>query len=307
MVCNIAMNKTIHTPDCDGNEEELFYTTDLNSHIDSKKFYYIKCNKCNLIRLDTVPENLSNYYPKEYYSFPSRKQIKKIASKNPFKIDLIKSFIGKGKLLEIGPAYGVFAFQAKNAGFDVDVIEMDKDCCKHLENVVGVNAICSMHPHQSIPKLSSYDVIALWHVIEHLQDPWKLMAAAAANLQPDGILVMAAPNPNAWQFRIMGKFWPHVDAPRHLYLLPSEVLKKYASSLGLECIHYSTTDSDAKSWNRFGWQRLFMNCVSNKWLSRLYFVIGYMFSYLTLPFENSGNRGSAYTIVFRKLKIDSGT
>ncbi|GIT65471.1 MAG: hypothetical protein Ct9H300mP23_10980 [Nitrospinota bacterium] len=43
---------------------------------------------------------------------------------------------------------------------------------------------------------------------------------------------MAAPNPQAWQFHIMGKLWPHLDAPRHLYLLPAEVLTEYAKTLG---------------------------------------------------------------------------
>ena len=287
------MIQTCHTPDCEGNETDRFRVTDLNRRIDTREFYYLHCEKCGLFRLKNVPDNLGDYYPDDYYALPTAEQLAVIASSNSFKIDTIKRFKTEGKLLEIGPAYGVFAFQAKQAGFQVDVIEMDALCCEHLNHVVGVNAICSASPHEVISTLESHDIIALWHVIEHVPNPWTLISAAAENLAPNGILVMAAPNPDAWQFRIMGRVWPHLDAPRHLYLLPAQALTEYAKSLGLERVHYSTTDSDAKSWNRFGWQRLLMNRVRGKWLKGIAFVIGGVLSMFMMPFEISGSKGSA--------------
>jgi len=294
--------KTNHTPSCKGKENELFQIHDLNRKVDLRKFRYLKCDSCGLIRLDNVPSNLGDYYPSDYYELPSLKQLSGIANANPFKIEIIKRFKEQGNLLEIGPAYGVFALQAKNAGFDVDVIEMDERCCEHLENIVGVNAVCSNIPHDILTTLPKHDVIALWHVIEHLSDPWSLIDSAAKNLKNNGILVIAAPNPDSWQFKVMRKWWPHVDAPRHLYLLPSKTLLKYAEQHGLECIHYTTSDSDVRSWNRFGWQRFLMNRVSNKWLERICFVIGYFFSILVFPFEAFGNTGSAYTIVLKNSR-----
>lgn len=294
------MTQTHHTPGCEGNETDWFHVIDLNRGIDKVEFHYLHCERCGLFRLDNVPDNLGDYYPNDYYALPSLERLDEIASANLFKIDTIKRFMPKGKLLEIGPAYGVFALQAKQAGYQVDVIEMDERCCEHLAEVVGVNAICSASPHDVLVTLTSHDVIALWHVIEHIPDPWKLMQAAAENIAPNGILVLAAPNPDAWQFHVMGKQWPHLDAPRHLYLLPVQALTEYAQTLGLECIHFSTTDSDAKSWNRFGWQWFLMRRVRMKWLKGICFVIGYVLSLFLAPFENSGNKGSAYTLVFRK-------
>ncbi len=294
------MIQTYHTPGCEGDEVDRFQVTDLNHRINAKEFRYLHCERCGLVRLDNVPDNLCDYYPDDYFALPTVEKLASIAKANPFKIDTIKRFKTKGSLLEIGPAYGVFAFQARQAGFQVNVIEMDERCCNHLKQVVGVNAICSDSPHEAITSLNSHDVIALWHVIEHVPNPWALINAAAENLKPDGILVMAAPNPDAWQFHIMGKAWPHLDAPRHLYLLPTSVLTKYALTLGLECIHYSTRDSDAKSWNRFGWSRLLMNRVHGKWLERMAFVMGAVLSIFMAPFESRDPRGSAYTLIFRK-------
>lgn len=295
------MIQTYHTPSCDGTETDWFHVTDLNRHITTKEFRYLRCDRCGLIRLDNVPADLGDYYPDDYYALPSLEQLVATGAADGFKIDTVKHFMQQGRLLEIGPAYGVFALQAKQAGFQVDVIEMDERCCEHLNRVVGVNALCSASPHETIQTLAAHDVIALWHVIEHLPDPWAMISAAAENLAPNGIFVIAAPNPESWQFHVMGREWPHLDAPRHLYLLPEQVITEYARKLGLERIHYSTTDSDAKSWNRFGWQRLLMNRVRGKWLERACFVMGYALSFVMAPFESNGSKGSAYTLVFRKV------
>lgn len=277
-----------------------FRVNDRNRGIGSSEFDYLHCRRCGLIRLSNVPDNLGDYYPDDYYGLPTLTKLAAMAAADPFKIDTVRRFIDTGKLLEIGPAYGVFAFQAKQAGFEVDVIEMDARCCDYLNRTVGVNALCSASPHQAVSTLARHDVIALWHVIEHLPEPWALLNAAADNLAPNGVLILAAPNPDAWQFQVMDDHWPHLDAPRHLYLLPAQVLTEYVRKLGLECVHYSTTDSDAKSWNRFGWQRLLMNQVRGKWLKRACFVLGYALSFFMAPFETHGVHGSAYTLVFRK-------
>jgi 2-polyprenyl-3-methyl-5-hydroxy-6-metoxy-1,4-benzoquinol methylase len=295
------MIETHHTPGCDGNEADWFHVGDRNRRIGTSEFRYLRCERCGVIRLNNVPNNLDDYYPNDYYDLPTLNQLAAFAAADSFKIETIQRFIRGGRLLEVGPAYGTFAFQAKQAGFQVDVIEMDARCCDYLNRVVGINALCSATPHEAISALGAHDVIALWHVIEHLPDPWALLSAAASNLAPDGILVIAAPNPVAWQFHVMGKEWPHLDAPRHLYLLPAQTLAEYAQRLGLERLHFTTTDSDAKRWNRFGWQRLLMNHVRGKWLERAAFVVGYALSFFLAPFESRDPKGSAYTLVFRKM------
>lgn len=275
---------------------------DYNRRISTEKFLYHRCPSCGLIYLVNVPEDLGKYYPANYYAIPNdRKSLLANSAQKEYKLEIVQKFINKGRLLEIGPAWGTFACLAKQSGFDVDVIEMDKQCCDFIQNKLGIRAIQSNDPVAALERLSGYDVITLWHVIEHLPDPWALLRAAANNLAPDGIFVLAAPNPDAWQFHVMGKEWPHLDAPRHRYLLPAEVLTEYAAALGLERIHYTTTDSDAKGWNRFGWQRLLMNRVRGKWLERAAYVAGYALSLFLAPFEARDPKGSAYTLVFRKI------
>ena len=124
------MMQTKRTPGCEGREIAWIQTTDLNRGIDAQEFRYLYCEQSGVIRLENVPDNLGDYYPSDYYALPSTEQLAKIAKANPFKIDTIQRYKTQGSLLEIGPAYGAFSFQAKQAGFEVDVIEMDERCLR---------------------------------------------------------------------------------------------------------------------------------------------------------------------------------
>jgi SAM-dependent methyltransferase len=294
-----AMIVTQHTPGCSDTERALFSATDRNRRVGGGAFDYVRCDRCGVIRLANPPADLSAYYPDTYYALPTAERLAAIASRDPFKIGLVGRFSQPGRLLEIGPAFGTFAFQAKQAGYQVSAIEMDARCCTYLDETLGIKAIRSDAPHEVMASLGPQNVIALWHVIEHLPDPWSLIRAAARNLAPGGILVLATPNPLAWQFGVMGPAWPHVDAPRHLYLLPAASVSAFAGQHGLAVVHCDDRDRDVLQWNRFGWQRLVMNLVpDNKWTQRAAFVAGTALSVPMMPFDRRA--GSAYTLVLQK-------
>ncbi|MBI5570810.1 MAG: class I SAM-dependent methyltransferase [Desulfomonile tiedjei] len=233
----------------------------------------------------------------------SRQRLDQIAEANRYQIEMVQRFVPTGRLLEIGPGYGTFAHLAKESGFDVEVIEMSDRCCKYLTEVVGVKAINSSKPDQVLKTIESKDVIALWHVIEHLPNAWECLESAAHNLAPGGILLIATPNPDALQFHMMGSAWPHVDAPRHLYLIPASVVIQRLRPLGLEPVLLTTNDKGGRGWNRFGWQRYLMNRFSNKLAQLTAFVLGYALSMPMALWDHREMRGSAYTIILQKSAI----
>ncbi len=287
-------------PFCRGTPTYLFGARDENRRVSEARFDYVICPSCTAIFLPDPPADLARYYQSEYYDIPAMEQLKAVAAKDRNKIETVLKFVHGGRLLEVGPAFGVFAWQAKQEGFVVDVIEMDARCCEYLSRTIGVNAIQSDSPHRVIEGMPQHEVIAIWHVLEHLPEPLAFLQAAAANLAPSGVLVIAMPNPDAFQFRLMGKHWPHLDAPRHLALIPEALLSHKAGELELEKIYLTSDDSDARSWNRFGWQRLLMNRFAGKFMQRVMFVLGYALSLIMTPFDRTAFSGSAYTIVFRK-------
>jgi 2-polyprenyl-3-methyl-5-hydroxy-6-metoxy-1,4-benzoquinol methylase len=288
-------------PFCESSASTLYAATDENRKISKDIFHYAQCSSCESIYLLNAPSDLGRYYGDSYYAIPNLSDLQKLANKDRNKILTVQKFARSGRLLEVGPAFGVFALQAKQAGFTVDVIEMDARCCSHLRDSVQVNVTQSNDPTTALVNMPIHDVIALWHVFEHLPNPLQFLRAAAANLKPGGHLVIAMPNLLAWQFARMGRHWPHLDAPRHLNFIKEAALSRHAKALGLENVYFTTTDSDARSWNRFGWQRLLMNRMPGKWLGRVGFVLGYLWSLAMVPFETKDPLGSSYTVIYRKI------
>ena len=104
---------------------------------------------------------------------------------------------------------------------------MSSECCEFLSKEIGVNAVNSDNPAEAIKKMGAHDVTVLWHNIEHLPDPWACLDAISQNLTPEGILVVATPNPDSFAFKLLGSLWPHIDAPRHVNLIPEELLTQF--------------------------------------------------------------------------------
>lgn len=280
-----------------------FQSKDYNRRISTEAFNHYRCPECQLIFIAPVPDNLGDYYPPSYYSqAPTLAQLIKGAQNEQYKIEIIKKLITGGRLLEIGPAYGTFCCLAKQAGFEVEAIEMDAACCQFLSEVVGIKTIHDENVVSALKNQNPYNVIALWHVIEHLPAPWKVLDAISEKTLPGGIVLIATPNPDAWQFQILGKLWPHVDAPRHLLLIPSELLIKKMNSLGFKTVLSTTLDKGSLGWNTFGWQHFFSNMCPFKSIKFGLRIFGNFVSLICATFERIEGKGSTYTTVFMKEK-----
>lgn len=287
---------------CGEESTPVLAAKDYNRHVSEDTFCYHRCVSCGLVFLPSVPIDLGRFYPETYYDVPtSERALEERAQADTYKVELVGRFKTSGRLLEIGPAYGLFAYLAKRAGFEVDTIEMDSRCCRFLREIVGVNAIQSDDVVVALPANLRYDVIAMWHVVEHLPDPWSTIDALAQRLSPGGILVIATPNPDALQFRILKQRWAHLDAPRHLNLIPPELLAAKLASRGLRRVWLTTTDRGGLGWNSFGWAVSFQNFFRLAGVRRAAYAAGRLFNKLIAPVERTNNQGSAYTAIFQRM------
>lgn len=286
-----------------GTESGLYFRSrDYNRHVTRECFSHYLCPNCGLIFISPIPENLGEYYPQTYYSIPeSVKVLEEMTAQERYKIEIIQRYIKHGRLLEIGPSMGCFTYLAKQSGFEAEAIEMDDQCSKFLNEVAGIPTINTADTCGALETVKSYDVITLWHVIEHLPDPWETLEAISRKINPGGILVLATPNPEAFQFRILKRYWPHLDAPRHVMLIPSRVLEEKMRSLGMKTELLTTNDEGSLGWNVFGWEFFFSNLSSRSKIKKLLSVAGYAVAKLVSPVEKTEGKGSAYTMVFRKV------
>ncbi len=279
-----------------------FQVGDRNRRLSEAVFSYYRCPDCGLTFLSPHPADLGKYYPQEYYG--QKLALADLEQEFPFnryKVDIVRRFVPAGRLLEVGPARGTFAYLAKEAGYEVSVIERDAECCEFLSAVAGIKAINSTEPTAALQQQEEgYDVIALWQVIEHLGDPWDFLRAAATKLKPGGILVLATPNPDSLQFKIFGRFWFHLDAPRHLQLIPAGLLTRLGQSLGLKEAFLTASDADVHRHNVAGWIASGRHVLPNERLKNFVERQAGRIAYRLRAYEHGGFRGSTYTLVLQK-------
>jgi SAM-dependent methyltransferase len=289
----------IPCPQCGGQTEAAFRSDDQNRRLGKGPFSYRRCRGCGVIYLQNVPPDLHRYYPPDYYFIArSLQELQGWANTERYKMAIVSKYHRQGRLIEVGPASGAFAYLAKISGFDVTVIEMDERCSRYLSQEAGLHVIHSADEARALKTAPAADVIAMWHVIEHLVDPWSMLEVAAAKLKPGGILVLAAPNPAAFQLGLFGGRWVHVDAPRHLWLIPPKVLEKRGERAGLAPRLITTRDPGSLFWNRFGWEYTLANGFGVP--RRLAQLASLPLTLAAAPLERREGRGSAYTLVMEK-------
>lgn len=286
---------------CGGQAGESFLARDLNLGVPDRTFAYRVCAQCRTVQIAHIPADLAEFYPSVYYPIPaSRQDLMAIAEDERFKLDIVQNFATAGRLLEIGPAVGGFALLAKDAGFDVETVEMDARCCEFLRGTVGVKATQTSDAAGFLEDSGQFDVIALWHVLEHLPNPRETLSAAAARLSEGGILVVAVPNPDSLQFALFKTLWAHLDAPRHLQLIPARAIRQVVRPWGLIPVVQTTTDRGGLGWNVFGWQISLQHLARRVGLRSVPSLTGRAMCRILRPLERHGMRGSTYTLVLRK-------
>ena len=231
---------------------KYLFTAKDNRGLPGEYDYYI--SPSGLVFISEIPADLSDHYLGGYQMIPSSEQeLAEMALSEDYRLDQIGRWVSMGRYLEIGPWIGLTAYSALRRGYDVHTLEIDQ-ACVDLMRRVGIKAMQTSDPAKTLSNLTEkFDVIAMWHSIEHMPRPWEVVAEAAKALAPDGVLLIAAPNPESAQFRLLGKYWYHLDAPRHLYFLPASMISDIGRKNGLNTVEATTDDRLGKIIERDGW------------------------------------------------------
>jgi len=286
---------------CDGDAAPAFTARDRNRRISDDPFAYVACPSCGTLSLTKPPADLGRFYPPDYYGVPASADAAVARDPNArHRLELVRRLVPSGRLVEVGPSMGAFLELAKRAGYDASGIELDGDCCRFIEQVLHLPVTQSDDPASALD--GPYDAIVGWHVFEHLAEPARFLAAAAAAaaLAPGGTLILIAPNPASLQRRLLGRRWVHVDAPRHLALMPLDAVAREGARHGLEVVHATTDDHDAHRSNAFGWCESFAGSTQDERLRRWLRLGGEAVNAAVAPIERRGGRGASWTLALRR-------
>ena len=174
-------------------------------------------------------ENLGKYYESEdYISHTDNKRslfeklyhfIKSIALKN--KLHLINSLQpNKGQLLDIGAGTGDFLLVAKTDGWQIKGVEPSEKA-----KAIAINKGVSFVEKTSELENNSFDVISMWHVLEHVPDLDKQIKELKRLLKPTGTLIIAVPNFKSFDAKHYGRFWAAYDVPIHFWHFSKTAIK----------------------------------------------------------------------------------
>ncbi len=208
-------------------------------HTVSGEYFELRKAK-DLDLLATFPrpdlEQLPSYYKSENYisHTDSKKgffdkvyhQVKNLMLKN--KLNWIeKEEVPGAKILDIGAGTGDFLRAAKNRNWEVFGVEPNPDARKLAsEKGVELEKTTSSFPDQS------FDVITMWHVLEHVPDLEEQIKELDRLLKPNGLLVIAVPNFKSDDAKKYKDNWAAYDVPRHLYHFSPSAIKKIFNSTG---------------------------------------------------------------------------
>ncbi len=296
---------TIACPFCGGVGTRMLDAWDRNRETTRERFVYARCRGCGTVFLVDPPADLGRYYADDYYHFgpdgePAWKTDAPRMQAASYRVGLLLSHTEPGRLIEIGAGTGAFASAARSAGYEVSAIEMSERCCRYLSEREGIDAICSDRPLDAIASLPPARVVALWHVLEHLPNPGEVLARVVEKVEPGGVLAIGVPNPRSLQFRVLRSRWAHLDAPRHLCLIPPAALIGKGRDLGMRSVALSTTDPDGLECNFFGWVSALRRRPAVGPTPDLVSHAARAIERTLAPLERTGDRGSAVTILMRK-------
>jgi SAM-dependent methyltransferase len=291
-------------PLCGAPSAFAFLAHDRNRRISAERFAYHRCTRCSTVFLASPPDDLAGYYAGDYHPFdgqgePLWRTDRGLLAAEAWRAASLREMVDPGALIDVGAGAGGFAAAASNAGFDVTAIEMDRECCRYMEAELGVRTIATDHPLQALRTLPPARVVSFWHVLEHLSEPAELLSAAAAALEPGGVLAIAVPNADSIQFRTLRTRWAHLDAPRHVCLTPPGALVRQAGELGLELLMRTTSDPSGIACDLHGWVYALRRDPSQGPARYASLRLGALIAAALAPLERRG-RGAAVTLFLRK-------
>jgi SAM-dependent methyltransferase len=149
------------------------------------------------------------------------------------KYQILERFSRGNTILDIGCGTGEFIGYCAVRKKQCTGIEPNPKARTTAGQNYGVNIFESL---ETLPGNETYDIITLWHVLEHFHDPRETLNKLRPMLAPGGIIVAALPNCRSYDAEKFREYWAAYDVPRHLFHFSAESFKHLYTNIGFLCI-----------------------------------------------------------------------
>jgi SAM-dependent methyltransferase len=220
-------------------------------------FTYFECEECGTVQITTVPDDLSKYYPSNYYSYHSKpvmnSPLKRFLKKERAKFVLTgRGLIGRliqhfqpapdilkwvknaalttnSKILDVGCGAGIFLLELQQLGF-THLQGVDP----FLSNDIFYDNGVKIWKKQLSEVSDTFDLIMFHHSLEHIATPHSYLETAGRLLAPKGTVLIRVPIAGTFAWKHYGVNWVQLDAPRHLFLPTMKSMHLLAEQCGFE-------------------------------------------------------------------------
>lgn len=223
-------------------EETVLEAPDTNPG-DGPALYFavVRCKWCSLTYTNPRPDEaaITRFYPADYHPHRRPRKMEQVRRRPLFSRLFGRPcperrglpWQGRGRLLDFGCGGGAYLKRMADQGWTVTGIDSAEAPVHRLQDEMGIRALTGTLPHPSL-KPCSFDVITMWHSLEHVHRPLDVLREAYQLLTPGGRLVVACPNLDSWPAKWFGPAWFGLDLPRHLTHFTPPTLTRMLTAAG---------------------------------------------------------------------------
>jgi 2-polyprenyl-3-methyl-5-hydroxy-6-metoxy-1,4-benzoquinol methylase len=217
----MALENVLNCPVCGSTHFKNFLVC--QDHTTShEKFNLSSCSRCNFVFTNPRPSasSIGSYYKSDTYisHTGSRKGLLNLTYHwvrtytLRWKVRLLKEYKQTGSLLDYGCGTGEFLSASQKSGFLVSGVEPSEEARRKAETLIGHTL------NRDISELvnKKFDIITLWHVLEHITDLKEKLNHLKELLKEQGIICIAVPNRESYDAAFYKEHWAGYDVPRHL-------------------------------------------------------------------------------------------
>lgn len=253
-------------PHCKSDKTHLkFFNPD---YISGEVFAIESCQSCGLAwtALPKDFSDLSKYYGETYYGKKGSRFVGPMELLVRFfrqlRVDaMTRDFSSPGSALDIGCGRALTLALLKQRGWKVTGTEFSQDLANAAREAYDIEVSVQPSLKECNFDAASFDLISMYHVLEHVQNPFETLAEIRRILRPNGIFFVEVPDVSSWQARLGQGKWFHLDTPRHLWHFDQHSLINLLKENGFEILSQSTHSLE---YGYYGfWQTLLNRLTKN--------------------------------------------
>jgi 2-polyprenyl-3-methyl-5-hydroxy-6-metoxy-1,4-benzoquinol methylase len=288
-------------PICDSSE--ISHVLSPKDHTVSNEVFEVwHCNSCQARFTQNIPgeDEIGKYYQSDEYISHSNTSkgivnrlyqiVREYTLKQKRK--MVEKLSGKksGNILDIGCGTGEFLGTMKSSGWKALGLEPSEDAQAQARQNFGLEIHNNDHLFQ-LPE-NFYDVITMWHVLEHVHKLHEYLDKIHRILKSDGLLIIAVPNYQSLDADVYQNEWAAYDVPRHLYHFSAESMGKLLEQHGLKL----------EKLKRMPFDAFYVSLLSEKYKHGNLRLFPAFFTGFRSWLQNASNldRGSSILYVIRK-------